>query len=115
MAMNAIAEICAIPSDIKRHNLSLRQAIRRSGYRQSRAQLGEDDLASFLVDQTDLVESWVTFSVDKRTRGGWPSVSRTACGWSSSRSLRTATGECADSITCRTPARRSSSKNSTPR
>jgi hypothetical protein len=65
--MDVIGTICAIPSDMKRHNLSLREAIRRSGYRESRAHVGEDDLASFLVGQPDLVESWLRFSVDKRT------------------------------------------------
>jgi hypothetical protein len=51
--------------------LSLREAIRRSGYRDVRAHLQTADLVRLLRAEPALVDLWLAYSEDKRTSGGW--------------------------------------------
>jgi hypothetical protein len=51
--------------------LSIRDALSRSGYVENRAKLLESDLASILSNEPDLANTWVQYSEDKRTSGGW--------------------------------------------
>lgn len=51
--------------------LSLREALRRTRYADRRPTLGPADLYSLLLEHPELSETWLAYSEDKRTSGGW--------------------------------------------
>jgi hypothetical protein len=54
-----------------RGGLSLREALRRSGYRDHRPRFSAQDLRAVLVAHSALLDEWLTYSEDKRTEAGW--------------------------------------------
>lgn len=51
--------------------LSLREALRRTQYKERRADFGPGDLRPLLSAHRELWEDWFAYSEDKRTGGGW--------------------------------------------
>lgn len=51
--------------------LSLREALRVTGYADHRASFAAADLQPIIAAQPVLVEQWLSYSEDKRTTGGW--------------------------------------------
>jgi len=51
--------------------LSLREALSRTDYRNSRDSFGPADLRHLLRANGGLSEEWIAYSEDKRTNGGW--------------------------------------------
>lgn len=54
-----------------RGQLSLRDALSLTAYRELRPQFGESDLLEHLREHPDLIDEWLLYSEDKRTDGGW--------------------------------------------
>jgi hypothetical protein len=67
----AVEALCRLPLDVTALELSAKEAIRRSGYRNISGILTERDLAGVLAKRPDLVEAWVRWAEDKRTSRGW--------------------------------------------
>jgi hypothetical protein len=55
----------------KGFGLSISEALVRSGYQEIQSDLTESDLVPLLNGNPELVESWIQYSEDKRTSGGW--------------------------------------------
>jgi hypothetical protein len=51
--------------------LSLREALRRTQYKDRRASFGSADLLPLVNAHQALSEDWLAYSDDKRTNGGW--------------------------------------------
>jgi hypothetical protein len=51
--------------------LSLREALSRTRYRDLRPLFNESDVLAVLKERPVLVEQWLSYSEDKRTKGGW--------------------------------------------
>ena len=51
--------------------ISLRDALARTRYAAYRTSFTVDDLRSLLAARQGLIEEWLAYSEDKRTRGGW--------------------------------------------
>lgn len=70
------AELLAIlrighETSVRGSGLSLRQALERRRYAELRPGFDADDLLSLIQADDELVDQWVLYSEDKRTRGGW--------------------------------------------
>jgi hypothetical protein len=68
-----LLSILAIGHDasMRGSGLSLRDALRRARYRESREALHEADLLRLVRVHPALVDEWLAYSEDKRTNGGW--------------------------------------------
>ncbi len=51
--------------------ISLRNALRKTRYKDLRAGFGARDLLSVIEKNPSLVDEWIAYSQDKRTIGGW--------------------------------------------
>jgi hypothetical protein len=76
LRLGSIEAICGIPAAVRREDVSLRDAIKTSGFRNVRGQLTEGELAAYLAEQPEVARAWWAFSEDKRTKGGWALVER---------------------------------------
>lgn len=74
--MGSIEAICGIPSAVRREGVSLRDAIKTSGFSDVRGGLTEGELAAYLTEQPEVARAWWAFSEDKRTNGGWALIER---------------------------------------
>ena len=51
--------------------ISLRDAIAQSRYKELRSTFTPADLVSLIQSNSQFVQEWLSYSEDKRTRGGW--------------------------------------------
>lgn len=63
------ASICRIPLELELTESSVRDAVRASGYATLRGEFPPRNLADYLRQHPDLVESWAAYSEDKRSDG----------------------------------------------
>jgi hypothetical protein len=65
-----LAAVCRIPLAIRGWT-SPKGAVRESGYADIREQVTPGMVAEYLRRHSELIEAWETYSLDKRTSGGW--------------------------------------------
>jgi hypothetical protein len=58
-------------TSVRGAGLSLREALRRTQYKDRRAGFGPADLRPLLSAHPEISEEWLAYSEDKRTSGGW--------------------------------------------
>lgn len=67
-----VAKICTLPEQFERvKNKSLIQLLKEVGFRESKVIISIEDIKSYLKNNTGLVESWLLYSMNKRTDEGW--------------------------------------------
>ncbi|MRR29366.1 hypothetical protein EG834_03310 [bacterium] len=70
--MDVISNICLMPTDFRTNGKkSMIQLLKESGYLGHENAITKDDIKRFLTDHPDLIESWETYSSDKRVSEGW--------------------------------------------
>lgn len=79
--MEGVRSVCEIARDFKRpEGLSIRDLLLERSYRQIRATLDAASVEEILRSDPELIDDWLRFSADKRTKGGW-AFSREGDGW----------------------------------
>jgi hypothetical protein len=58
-------------TSMRGEGVSLRQALSRVDYLETRRQLVPQDLVPLLRARRELIDQWIMYSEDKRTSGGW--------------------------------------------
>jgi len=58
-------------TSMRGEGVSLRQALSRVNYLEARRQFDAKDLLPLIQERRQLIDQWILYSADKRTRGGW--------------------------------------------
>jgi hypothetical protein len=67
-----IESICRMALDFKEHgNISMVVLLKKSGYVAFHTEITENKLSEYLRNHTDLIDTWITESDNKRTSAGW--------------------------------------------
>lgn len=66
-----IAALCQLPRSYRAGVHSLRDLVAASGFGTIRDSITSQDLRPFLERHADLIDDWIRWSEDKRTREGW--------------------------------------------
>ena len=81
MLPDVIAKVCAIPSDFRRNDATIRSLAEASGYEPARDAVTVETLQTHLKAHPDQVEAWLAYSEDKRVESGWYLETRPARGF----------------------------------
>ncbi len=72
MGTTIVEKVCRIPTLLRdEQDKSFADHVKDSGYLERPDALNVDDVAAHLRAHPDLVESWLTYSGDKRSSPGW--------------------------------------------
>ncbi|HUJ80048.1 MAG TPA: hypothetical protein VLY45_07020 [Nitrospiria bacterium] len=66
-----IKNICRLPEDFKQSPTSSITLIQQSGYSENPKALSHESVLGYLRSHPFLLDSWLMWSEDKRTSGGW--------------------------------------------
>lgn len=69
---NNLAGICDIPNQLDRqNNQSLRQLLKALNINRKDPKISIDEIKDYLEKKSNLIESWLLYSMDKRVSEGW--------------------------------------------
>ncbi len=67
-----VVKICTLPEQLKTEkNKSFLQILQEQGFGRSEEVASIEDIENYLRNNTNLIESWLLYSMDKRTNKGW--------------------------------------------
>lgn len=69
---DTVAKICGLPKHFQEvKNKSFIELLDETGFENSKEPISVEDITNYLKDNTDLIESWLLYSMNKRTEEGW--------------------------------------------
>ena len=67
-----VAKICKLPEEFERvENKSFYQLLKETGVSGNKAIISIENIKNYLKNNVDLVETWLLYSMNKRTDEGW--------------------------------------------